>query len=152
MGSPIVADLLSDTLTKPTEGMRQAMAGAEVGDDVFGEDPTVRELEERVAALLGHEAGLYSPTGSLANQLGMRLHVAPGEEIIADSLAHVVRAELGAAAVFSGITSRTWASAVGHIKSAPRVWSSRTRTTSAGAWSSLWRRCRSSRRAPAPRG
>lgn len=115
MGSPIVADLLSDTLTKPTEGMRQAMAGAEVGDDVFGEDPTVRELEERVAALLGHEAGLYSPTGSLANQLGMRLHVAPGEEIIADSLAHVVRAELGAAAVFSGITSRTWVSRGGRL-------------------------------------
>lgn len=110
MGSPIVADLLSDTLTRPTAAMRRAMAEAEVGDDVFGEDPTVRELEERVAGLLGHEAGLYSPTGSLANQLGMRLHVAPGEEVIADSLAHVVRAELGAAAVFSGITSRTWVS------------------------------------------
>ncbi len=102
------ADLLSDTLTRPTEAMRGAMATAEVGDDVFGEDPTVRALEEEVAALLGHEAGLFTPTGSMANQLGLRLHVKPGQELVCDSLAHVVRAELGAAAVFSGISSRTW--------------------------------------------
>jgi len=88
--------------------MRAAMAAAEVGDDVFGEDPTVRELEERVATLLGHEAGLFTPSGSMANQLGLRLHVRPGDELLSDELAHVVRAELGAAAVFSGITSRTW--------------------------------------------
>lgn len=104
------ADLLSDTLTRPTEGMRAAMSSALVGDDVFGEDPTVRALEERVAGMLGHEAGLFTPTGSLANQLGLRLHVAPGQEMLADSGAHVVRAELGAAAAFSGITSRTWRS------------------------------------------
>ncbi len=104
------ADLLSDTLTRPTPAMREAMARAEVGDDVFGEDPTVRELEDRVAALLGHEAGLFSPTGSLANQLGVRLHVAPGQELVADQQAHVLRAELGAAAAFSGITSRSWPS------------------------------------------
>jgi threonine aldolase len=104
----IRADLLSDTVTRPTEKMRAAMASAEVGDDVFGEDPTVRALEEQVAGLLGHEAGLFTPTGSMANQLGLRLHVKPGEELICDSLAHVVRAELGAAAVFSGISSRTW--------------------------------------------
>ncbi len=102
------ADLLSDTLTRPTPAMREAMAGADVGDDVFGEDPTVRLLEERVAELLGQEAGLFSPTGSLANQLGVRLHVQPGQELVADSLAHVLRAELGAAAAFSGITSRSW--------------------------------------------
>src|SRR6478672_5615904 len=90
--------------------MRQDMAHAPVGDDVFGEDPTVRELEERVADLLGHEAGLFSPTGSLANQLGVRLHVAPGQELVADQQAHVLRAELGAAAAFSGITSRSWPS------------------------------------------
>ncbi|WP_270889127.1 threonine aldolase family protein [Pedococcus sp. 5OH_020] len=101
-------DLLSDTLTKPTQEMRAAMAAAPVGDDVFGEDPTVRELEARVAALLGHEAALFTPTGSMANQLGLRLHVKPGEELIADSLAHVLRAELGAAAVLSGISSRSW--------------------------------------------
>ncbi len=102
------ADLLSDTLTRPTEAMRAAMARAEVGDDVFGEDPTLRALEERVADLLGHEDALFTPSGSMANQLGVRLHVRPGEELVSDSLAHVVRAELGAAAVLSGITSRTW--------------------------------------------
>ena len=105
---PWRADLLSDTLTRPTAAMRAAMAGAEVGDDVFGEDPTVRTLEERVAGLLGHPAGLFTPTGSMANQLALRLHVKAGEEVLCDSLAHVVRAEMGAAAVFSGITSRTW--------------------------------------------
>ena len=102
------ADLLSDTLTRPTPAMREAMARADVGDDVFGEDPTVRALEERVADLLGHEAGLFSPTGSLANQLGVRLHVSPGQELVADQQAHVLRAELGAAAAFSGITTRSW--------------------------------------------
>jgi threonine aldolase len=106
--SPLV-DLRSDTLTRPVPAMRAAMAAAEVGDDVYGEDPTITELERRVAGLLGHEAGLFMPSGSLANQIGMRLHVAPGEEVIADSLAHVLRAEMGAAAVFSGITSRSWA-------------------------------------------
>ncbi len=105
-----LVDLRSDTLTKPSSAMREAMAHAEVGDDVYGEDPTVNSLESRVAALLGHEAGLFTPTGSLANQLGMRLLVNPGEEILADYDAHVVRAELGAAATFSGITSRTWQS------------------------------------------
>lgn len=108
VGSPWRADLLSDTVTRPTPAMRAAMAAAVVGDDVFGEDPTVRALEERVAGLLGHEAGLFSPTGSLANQLGLRLHVGPGRELIADEMAHVLRAELGAAAAFSGITSRSW--------------------------------------------
>jgi threonine aldolase len=101
-------DLRSDTVTRPTAAMRTAMADAEVGDDVYGEDPTVTELERRVAELLGHEAAVFTPTGSLANQLGMRLLVAPGEEIVCDSQAHVVRAELGAAATFSGITMRTW--------------------------------------------
>ena len=105
--SPTV-DLRSDTVTRPTPEMRAAMAAADVGDDVYGEDPTVTELERRVAELLGHEAAVFTPTGSLANQLGMRLLVAPGEEIVADSQAHVVRAELGAAATFSGITTRTW--------------------------------------------
>jgi threonine aldolase len=104
-----VVDLRSDTLTRPVAAMRAAMAEAEVGDDVYGEDPTIAELERRVAGLLGHEAGLFMASGSLANQIGMRLHVAPGEEVIADSLAHVLRAEMGAAAVFSGITSRSWA-------------------------------------------
>jgi threonine aldolase len=104
-----VVDLRSDTITKPVVAMRMAMASAEVGDDVYGEDPTVRALEDRIADLLGHESGLFTPSGSMANQLGIRLHVAPGQELIADELAHVLRAEMGAAAVFSGISSRSWA-------------------------------------------
>jgi threonine aldolase len=103
-----VVDLRSDTVTRPTPGMRAAMAEAPVGDDVYGEDPTVAALEARVAALLGHEAALWCPTGSLANVLGVRLLVEPGRELLCDSLAHVVRAELGAHAVTSGVTTRTW--------------------------------------------
>ena len=101
-------DLRSDTVTKPSRGMREAMANAEVGDDVYGEDPTVTALERDVAQLLGCEAALFVPSGSLGNQLGMRLLVPHGMELVCDSLAHVARAELGAAAVFSGITFRTW--------------------------------------------
>jgi len=101
-------DLRSDTVTRPTRAMRQAMATAEVGDDVYSDDPTVNSLEERVAALFGKEAGVFTPTGSLANQLAIRMLVAPGEELIAETNSHIVRAELGAAAVFSGITTRTW--------------------------------------------
>jgi len=104
-----VVDLRSDTITKPVVAMRLAMAGAEVGDDVYGEDPTVRALEDRIADLLGHQSGLFTPSGSMANQLAIRLHVSPGQELIADELAHVLRAEMGAAAVFSGISSRSWA-------------------------------------------
>jgi threonine aldolase len=110
-----VVDLRSDTVTHPSPEMRTAMAEAVVGDDVYGEDPTVTELERRVAALLGHEAGLYVPSGSLGNQLGLRLLVQPGQELVCDSLAHVARAELGAAAVFSGITFRTWAATRGRL-------------------------------------
>jgi threonine aldolase len=88
--------------------MREAMAQAPVGDDVYGDDPTVNSLEERVAAMFGKEAGVFTPTGSLANQLAIRMLVAPGEELLAESNSHIVRAELGAAAVFSGITTRTW--------------------------------------------
>ncbi|HKC26873.1 MAG TPA: GntG family PLP-dependent aldolase [Jatrophihabitans sp.] len=101
-------DLRSDTVTRPTPGMRAAMAEAVVGDDVYGEDPTVTELEQRVASLLGQEAAVFVPSGSLGNQLGIRLLVQPGEELVCDTLAHLARAELGAAAVFSGITFRTW--------------------------------------------
>jgi threonine aldolase len=101
-------DLRSDTVTRPSIAMREAMASAPVGDDVYGDDPTVNSLEERVAELFGHEAGVFTPTGSLANQLAIRMLVAPGEELLAESNSHIVRAELGAAAVFSGITTRTW--------------------------------------------
>ncbi len=109
-------DLRSDTVTKPSLAMRQAMASAEVGDDVYGDDPTVNALEERVAAMFGHEAGLFSPTGSLANQLAIRTLVKPGEELLVETRSHIVRAELGAAATFSGITTRTWPSVDGLLK------------------------------------
>jgi threonine aldolase len=108
-------DLRSDTVTRPTAAMRRAMAEAAVGDDVYGEDPTVNELERRVAELLGHEAALFTPTGSMANQLGVRLLVRPGQELLCDAAAHVVRAELGAAAALSGITTRTWTAPDGRV-------------------------------------
>jgi threonine aldolase len=108
MSEPVV-DLRSDTVTRPTDGMRRAMAYAEVGDDVYGEDPTVNALEAHVAGLLGHEAGLFTPTGSLANMLGVRLLVDAGQELLCDSLAHVVRAELGGHAVLGQVTTRTFA-------------------------------------------
>lgn len=111
----LTADLRSDTLTRPTLAMRAAMMEAEVGDDVYGEDPTVVRLEQRVAELLGHEAALFMPTGSMANQVGLRLHAGPGQEIITDHLAHVLRAELGAAAAFSGITTRSWVAERGRL-------------------------------------
>jgi threonine aldolase len=110
-----VVDLRSDTVTRPTPAMRAAMAEAEVGDDVYGDDPEVNALEAEVAELLGFEAAVFSPTGSLANQLGLRLLVKPGEEVICDSMAHIARAELGAAAVFSGITFRTWKARAGRL-------------------------------------
>lgn len=106
----MVIDLRSDTVTQPSQGMRDAIASAQVGDDVYGDDPTVNSLEERVAQMFGMEAGLFSPTGSLANQLLIRTLVKPGEELLTDVRAHIVRAELGAGAVFSGITTRTWGS------------------------------------------
>jgi len=108
MANSQLIDLRSDTVTKPSDGMREAMAKALVGDDVYGEDPTINSLEERVAKLFGKEAALFCPSGSLANQLSIRMLVAPGEELITETNSHIVRAELGAGAVFSGITTRTW--------------------------------------------
>jgi len=101
-------DLRSDTVTKPSQHMRETMMSAPVGDDVYGDDTTANSLEERVADLLGKEAGLFTPSGSLANQLAIRMLVKPGEELLSETNSHIVRAELGAAAVFSGITTRTW--------------------------------------------
>ena len=101
-------DLRSDTITRPTEAMRAAMARAEVGDDVYGEDPTVARLEERVAGLFGHEAALFMPTGSMANVLAVRSLVAPGQEVLCEASAHIARAELGAHGAYSGVTMRTW--------------------------------------------
>ncbi len=108
-----VIDLRSDTLTRPTAGMRAAMVAADVGDDVYGEDPAINALQERVAELLGHEAGLFVPTGSMGNLLGVWSLVKPGQELLCDARAHIVRAELGAHAALNGITTRTWTSADG---------------------------------------
>jgi threonine aldolase len=110
-----VIDLRSDTVTAPTLGMRAAMAAAPVGDDVYGEDPTINALEERVAGLLGHQAGLFCATGSLANLLGIRLLVEPGEEVVCDAEAHIARAELGAHAAVHGLTMRTYPSDRGRV-------------------------------------
>ncbi len=101
-------DLRSDTVTRPTEAMRAAMARAEVGDDVYGEDPTVRRLEERVAGLFGKEAALFTPTGSMANVLAVRSLVGVGQEVLCESSAHIARAELGAHGALTGLTMRTW--------------------------------------------
>ena len=88
--------------------MREAMAAAQVGDDVYGEDASINSLEERVAHLFGKEAGLFTPSGSMANQLGIRLLVSPGEELLCEEDSHIVRAELGAGAAHGGVTTRTW--------------------------------------------
>ncbi len=101
-------DLRSDTVTRPTGAMRAAMASAAVGDDVYGEDPTVVELEERVAGLFGKDAALFTPTGSMANVLAVRSVAGVGEEVLCEASAHIVRAELGAHAALSGLTTRTW--------------------------------------------
>ncbi|MCH8149201.1 MAG: low-specificity L-threonine aldolase [Planctomycetes bacterium] len=95
-------DLRSDTVTRPTPDMRKAMANAEVGDDVYGDDPTVNRLQERAATLLGKEASLFVPSGTMANQLAIRVHTQPGDEIIAHKESHVYFYEVGAPAAISG--------------------------------------------------
>ncbi|WP_347060242.1 GntG family PLP-dependent aldolase [Blastococcus sp. HT6-30] len=110
-----LVDLRSDTVTRPTEAMRRVMADAEVGDDVYREDPSITALEERVAAMFGHEAGLFVPSGTMGNQIGMRLVCEPGQEILCDADAHVVTYEMGAAAAIFGISTRTVVSAGGRL-------------------------------------
>jgi threonine aldolase len=110
-----VIDLRSDTVTRPTDAMRAAMARAEVGDDVYGEDPSVMALEQRAADLFGHEAALFCATGSLANLLAVRALVPTGAEILCEAQAHIVRAELGAHAQLFGVTTRTWSHARGGV-------------------------------------
>jgi threonine aldolase len=108
-------DLRSDTLTRPTPAMRRAMAEAEVGDDVYREDPTVNALEERVAELFGHEAALFVPSGTMGNQIGLRLVCEPGQEVLGDADAHILTYEMGAAAALFGLSSRTVVSAGGRL-------------------------------------
>jgi len=100
-------DLRSDTVTKPTAAMRAAMASAEVGDDVYAEDPTVNLLEARAAEIFGREAAIFVPTGTMGNQIAIRLHTHHGQEVIAESRAHVVDWEMAMASAFSGVQLRT---------------------------------------------
>jgi threonine aldolase len=96
-------DLRSDTVTKPSPAMRDAMARASVGDDVYGEDPTVNRLQEMAAGLLGKKTSIFVPSGTMANQLSIRAQAQPGQEVIVESTAHIVRYEQGAAAALSGV-------------------------------------------------
>ncbi len=103
---PGTIDLRSDTVTRPSLEMRAAMAAAEVGDDVYGEDPTVNLLERRAAEVFGREAALFVPTGTMGNQIAIRLHTHPGQEVIAESRAHILDWEMATTAVFSGCLVR----------------------------------------------
>ncbi len=100
-------DLRSDTVTRPTAAMRQAMANAEVGDDVFGDDPTVNRLQERIAEMLGKEAAVYVPSGTMSNQIGVRIHCQPGDEFICEAGCHIYNYEQAGYAQLSGVAART---------------------------------------------
>lgn len=105
----MLVDLRSDTVTRPTDAMRRAMAEAEVGDDIYREDPTVRRLEDEAAQVLGKEAALFTPSGTMANQIAMRLHCGPGDQVLVGEHAHVVLYEsgaLGAAGVQHAVLGR----------------------------------------------
>ena len=111
-------DLRSDTVTRPTAAMRRAMADAEVGDDLFGDDPTVIRLQERVAALTGKQAALYLPTGTLCNQIAMHAFTRSGHAVMCEESAHVGTHELISSAMLSGITFRTIAGSRGLVTAA----------------------------------
>src|SRR2546423_1611421 len=100
-------DLRSDTVTRPTPGMRAAMNAAEVGDDVFGEDPTVNRLEQAVAERLGKETALFVPSGTMSNQIAVKAHPRPGDELLCDQNCHIYNYEAGGPAVLAGVTCRT---------------------------------------------
>ncbi|MFB6258371.1 MAG: low-specificity L-threonine aldolase [Flavobacteriales bacterium] len=97
-------DLRSDTITRPTAEMKDAMMNAELGDDVFGEDPSIKALEAYAASLLGKEAALFCPSGTMTNQIGINVHTSPGDELICDSTSHTYRFEAGGMAFHSGVS------------------------------------------------
>ncbi len=103
---PSIVDLRSDTVTRPTPEMRRAMAEAEVGDDVYGEDPTVNRLEHRAAKIFGREAALFVPSGTMGNQIAIKVHTRPGQEIICEERAHIFNYEMAMLAHFSGCLAR----------------------------------------------
>ena len=124
-----VVDLRSDTVTKPTPEMRRAMAEAEVGDDVYGEDPTVNRLEQRAAEIFGREAAIFVPSGTMGNQIAIRLHTHHGQEVICEERAHIFNYEMATMAAFSGCVARpiygedgilTWAEVKKRI--APKIY------------------------------
>jgi len=102
----MIIDLRSDTITKPTKGMLDAMLSAKVGDDVYKEDPTVNALEERIATMFGKKTALFFPTGSMANQAAIKLHTNPGEQVICDKYAHIYNYEGGGASFNSGVSCK----------------------------------------------
>ena len=130
-------DLRSDTVTKPSDKMRAAMAAAEVGDDVFGDDPTVNRLQERAAEIFEKEAALWIPTGCMGNEIAVKVHTEPGQEIVTEERGHILNYELGAAAVISGVTIRavrssdgsghlTWDEIAPHIRIDPPYYQAAT--------------------------
>ncbi len=123
-----IIDLRSDTVTRPTEAMRKAMAEAEVGDDVFGEDPSAIRLEERVASMLGFEAALFMPSGVMANEVAIRLWTRPGDEVLCDAHSHVVDYELSGMAALSGVIPRTVVTERGHVTAKDIAASTRPRS------------------------
>lgn len=106
MNKEMIVDLRSDTLTKPSKEMMNAMMNAEVGDDVFGEDPTINALQEKMATMFGKEAALFVPSGTMANQIAIKVHTQPGDEVICDQLSHVYNYEGGGIAFNSGASTR----------------------------------------------
>src|SRR6516162_2854891 len=105
-----VIDLRSDTVTKPSPEMRRAMFEAEVGDDVYAEDPTINRLERRAAEIFGREAALFVPSGTMGNQIAIKLHTTHGQEVVCEERSHVFNAEMAMMAHFSGVVPRTlWA-------------------------------------------
>jgi threonine aldolase len=109
-------DLRSDTVTRPTPAMREAIAAAEVGDDVFGEDPTVNRLQELCAELTGHEAALFVPSGSMGNEVAISVHTRRGDEVITEADSHIVHYELSAMAAYAGVLPRPVASERGWLR------------------------------------
>ena len=109
----MMIDLRSDTVTRPTAAMRAAMAAAEVGDDVYGEDPTINRLQERAAGIFEKEAALFVPSGTMGNQIAVKVHTRPGQEIVIEERGHILNYELGASAIIAGVTIRPVRSADG---------------------------------------
>ena len=132
-------DLRSDTVTRPTPAMLRAMTEAPVGDDVFGDDPTVKALEARTAELLGKEAAVYMPSGTMANQIAVGVHTRPGDELICAATSHVYLWEAGGIARHSGVTARTFEGDFGILppRRSRTPSGPTTRTTSGPAWSGL---------------